>query len=217
MSRDIFRDRTDAGRRLVDALRDYANRRDVVVIGLPRGGVAVAAVVARALAAPLDVIVVRKLGVPSHEELGLGAIAEDGVAVFNEEVRALSGVSDAEVQEIIGRQQQVLEQRLERVRAIRPEVTLRDRTVIIVDDGIATGIDARAACRVARTRGAAKIVLAVPAAPADWKERLAGEADEFVACIEERDFMAVGQFYDDFSAVTDEEFLALLVDREDTS
>lgn len=204
-----FVDRVDAGRRLAAVLQEYRSRNPVV-IGLPRGGVPVAREVAMVLAAPLDVIVVRKLGVPGHEELGLGAIAEDGVVVFNEDVMRSADATEDEVDAVIERESSVLRRRITQIRATHPATPLKDRVVIIVDDGLATGISARAACRVAKQRGAASVVLATPVAPADWRRRLAGEADAFVAVEESDEFMAVGQFYEDFSAVEDEEVLRCL-------
>jgi putative phosphoribosyl transferase len=204
-----FVDRVDAGRRLAAVLQEYRSRNPVV-IGLPRGGVPVAREVAMVLAAPLDVIVVRKLGVPGHEELGLGAIAEDGVVVFNEDVMRSADATEDEVDAVIERESSVLRRRITQIRATHPATPLKDRVVIIVDDGLATGISARAACRVAKQRGAASVALATPVAPADWRRRLAGEADAFVAVEESDEFMAVGQFYEDFSAVEDEEVLRCL-------
>lgn len=204
-----FVDRVDAGRRLAAVLQEYRSRNPVI-IGLPRGGVPVAREVAMALAAPLDVIVVRKLGVPGHEELGLGAIAEDGVVVFNEDVMRSADATEDEVDAVIERESSVLRHRITQIRATHPATPLKDRVVIVVDDGLATGISARAACRVAKQRGAASVVLATPVAPADWRRRLAGEADAFVAVEESDEFMAVGQFYEDFSAVEDEEVLRCL-------
>ena len=204
-----FRDRLDAGERLAAVLQPYAQRHPVV-IGLPRGGVPVAKVVAEALQAPLDVIVARKLGVPGHEELGLGAIAEDGVVVFNQDVLRMCGASQADIDREIAIERLTLEQRLAAIRAVHPAVPLAGRLVIIVDDGIATGITARAACRVAHARGAATVVLATPVAPDDWRRRLADAADVLVAVEEAPDFMAVGQFYDDFTSTSDEEVLACM-------
>lgn len=204
-----FADRVDAGRRLAAVLKDYGSRRPVI-IGLPRGGVPVAREVASSLEAPLDVIVVRKLGVPGHEELGLGAIAEDGIVVFNEDVMRSSDATKDEVDAEIKRESSVLDRRVTQIRAMHPATPLKDRVVIVVDDGIATGISARAACRVARRRGASTVVLATPVAPSDWRRRLAGEADAFVAVEESDEFMAVGQFYADFSAVEDETVLRCL-------
>ena len=205
----MFTDRRDAGRRLGARLEGLAAQAPVV-IGLPRGGVPVAAEVATALHAPLDVIVVRKIGVPGHEELGMGAAAEDGVTVFNDDIlHALALAPDAVQQRVSAALDQV-RQRVTAIRAMRPALDLRGRTVVIVDDGVATGIDARAACRCARGRGAAHVVLATPIAPAHWERRLAGEADEYVAVETDADFAAVGQYYEDFGQTTDEEVLECL-------
>lgn len=209
----IFRDRVDAGRRLGRLLRPVA-LQDPVVLGLPRGGVPVAREVADALGAPLDVIVVRKIGVPGHEELGLGAIAEDGIVVFNEDIKASVDVPEDVLADALAEQRRTLASRLAGIRAVHPPVPLAGRTAIIVDDGLATGIDARAACRVARARGAGRVVLAVPVAPDDWRSRLAGEADLLIAVEEAVDFMAVGQFYEEFPQTSDAEVLAALHARE---
>lgn len=204
-----FRDRVDAGRRLGALLAQRPPARPVV-IGLPRGGVPVARAVADALGAPLDVIVARKLGVPGHEELGLGAIAEGGVVVFNDDVLRTCGATSADVDAAIARESAVLRDRVERIRAVHPMVSLTGHTAIVVDDGVATGITARAACRVARARGADAVWLATPVAPTDWRHRLAGAADEYLAVEEAADFGAVGWFYDDFPQVSDAEVLACL-------
>ena len=200
----MFADRNDAGRRLAERLGRFADA-DVVVVGLPRGGVPVAAIVAAALRAPLDVIVVRKLGVPFQPELGMGAIGEDGVRVLNPDVIEMARVSEAELDAVETRERAELERRAGRFRAGRHRVPLAGREVIIVDDGIATGSTARAACQVARAEGAERVVLAVPVAPPDWTRRLAGAADEFVCVATPEPFYGVGQFYDDFSQTTDEE------------
>lgn len=169
-----------------------------------------AAAVARELRAPLDVIVVRKLGVPGHEELGLGAIAEDGVVVFNDDVLRTCGATAADVDAEIARETAVLHERVTHVRALHQAVSLLGRSVVIVDDGVATGISARAACRVARGRGATAVWLATPVAPRGWQERLAGEADGFVAVEEPKEFGAVGWFYEQFPQVSDAEVLQCL-------
>src|SRR5665213_4178051 len=174
-----FTNRVDAGRRLAARL-EHLRGEDLVILGLPRGGVPVALEVAAALHAPLDVIVVRKLGVPFQPELGMGAIGEDGVRIINAEVVRLAGVSAGQVDEVEARERVELEDRVRRFRGDRPAVALKDRTVVLVDDGVATGSTARAACQVARARGAARVVLAVPVAPPDWRGRLGKFADELV-------------------------------------
>jgi putative phosphoribosyl transferase len=204
-----FADRADAGRRLAQQLT-HLRGHDVVVVGLPRGGVPVAAEVARALGAALDVIVVRKLGVPTQPELGMGAIGEDGVRVLNPEVLRVAGVDPDDVARVEAAERRELERRAERFRAGRPRVPVAGRVVVVVDDGIATGSTARAACQVARARCAARVVLAVPGGPSDWTDRLAGDADELVCVTTPRDFRAVGQLYDDFTQVSDDEVVAAL-------
>ena len=204
-----FTDRSDAGRRLAQRLA-YVRGEDVVVLGLPRGGVPVALEVAEALRAPLDVIVVRKLGIPFQPELAMGAIGEDGVRVVNEEVVTATGVSLEEMILVERRERTELERRARRFRGDRARIALEGRTVIIVDDGIATGSTARAACRVARAQGAQCIILAVPVAPPGWTKRIHGDADECVALETPEPFFAVGQFYADFSPTTDEEVSACL-------
>ncbi|HMA45760.1 MAG TPA: phosphoribosyltransferase family protein [Frankiaceae bacterium] len=204
-----FIDRTDAGRRLAERLA-HLRGEDVVVLGLPRGGVPVAAEVARALGTPLDVIVVRKLGVPFQRELGMGAIGEGGVRLLNDEVVRLAGVGEQDIARVEERERVELERRAQRFRAGRPLVPLAGRTVVVVDDGIATGSTARAACRVARARGAARVVLAVPVAPPSSVEDLRRDADE-VVCLETPErFFAIGEWYADFSQTPDEEVVAAL-------
>jgi len=204
-----FADRAEAGKRLAQRLA-YLRGENPVVLGLPRGGVPVALHVAELLGAPLDVIVVRKLGVPFQPELAMGAIGEDGVRVVNDGVVAMAGVNLEELSVLERRERAELERRARRFRGDRCRIPLRGRTVIIVDDGIATGSTARAACQVARAQGARRIVLAVPVAPPGWTKRIFGEADECVALETPEPFFAVGQFYVDFSATTDEEVTACL-------
>ena len=204
-----FRDRVDAGRRLA-ALLGHLRGPDVVVVGLPRGGVPVAGEVATALDAPLDVIVVRKLGVPFQPELGMGAIGEDGVRVVNDEVVRLAGINDVELAAVEAAERAELSRRARRFRGGRERIPLLGRVVVVVDDGIATGSTARAACEVARAEGAARVVLAVPVAPRDWTVRLAGAADDFVCVDTPEPFFAVGQFYADFTQTTDDEVTACL-------
>ncbi len=204
-----FSDRADAGRRLGSALQ-YLRNESVVVLGLPRGGVPVAREVARVLRAPLDVIVIRKLGVPFQPELAMGAIGEDGVCIINDDTLRLTGVSANELKRVEARERVELQRRARRFRGDRPQIPIEGRTVVLVDDGLATGSTARAACKVARARGAARVILAVPVAPQDWKARLGADADDFV-CLEAPEmFFAVGQFYDNFAQTSDEEVLASL-------
>lgn len=206
----VYENRVDAGRRLARELEHYRGRH-AVVIGLPRGGVPVAAEVAATLGFPLDVLIVRKLGVPFHPEVAMGAIAEGGVRVLDEELVASIGESAARVAQVEERERQTLESRTRRFRA--GALDLAGRTAIIVDDGVATGATARAACLVARRLGAERVVLAVPVGPPDTLERFP-EADEVVCPARPDRFRAVGSHYRDFSQTTDEEVAALL-GRED--
>lgn len=204
-----FADRIDAGRQLAPLLGAFGGT-DVVVLGLPRGGVPVAAEVASHIGAPLDVIVVRKLGTPHHAELAMGAIGENGVLIANEGVVRSAKVSDADLQAEIDRQTVELEARVRRFRGDRPRISLTGKTAILVDDGLATGATARAACLAARGLGASRVVLAVPVAPSDAS---IPEADEVVVLHRAPDLWAVGQFYTDFTQVDDAEVTRLLTDR----
>ncbi len=202
----MFADRADAGRRLAARLEHWRGR-DVVVVGLPRGGVPVAAEVAAALRAPLDVILVRKLGLPAHRELAMGALGEGGVRVLDEAIVRRAGVTDAELAHVERIERAELERRADQLRGVRAPEPLAGRTVIVVDDGVATGATARAACEVARARGAAAVVLAVPVAPNDWIERLGAAADEYVCVESPHHFGAVGAFYDDFGQLDDRDVI----------
>jgi putative phosphoribosyl transferase len=204
-----FADRTDAGRQLAERLL-HLKGQDVVVLGLPRGGVPVAFEVARALGAPLDVLVVRKLGVPFQPELAMGAVGEGGVLVLNEDVLRLSGIGRAEVDDVEHRERAELERRALLFREDRPRLSLAGRTALVVDDGIATGATARAACRVARAQGPARLVLAVPACSPRTAEVMREEVDEFVVLETPADFFAVGQVYAGFRPVRDSEVVDLL-------
>jgi len=205
----MYADRSQAGRRLGESLQQLAGSHPIV-LGLPRGGVPVAFEVASALHAPLDVLVVRKLGVPYQPELAMGAIGEGGVRVVEDAVVRMTGVSPAEIEEVERRERAELERRSLRFRGGRAAMSLTGRTVIIVDDGIATGSTARAACRVARALGAARIVLAAPVGPDDAAARIAGDADEVVCLEQPEPYFAVGQAYRDFTQTTDQEVVELL-------
>lgn len=211
----MFSNRVDAGRQLARSLQ-HLRGPDTVVLGLPRGGVPVAYEVASALDAPLDVIVVRKLGVPFQPELAMGAVGEEGVLVLNPEVVRLAHVGEAEMASVERRELAVVEDRAARFRAGRPRLPLDGRTALIVDDGVATGATARAACRVARELGAARVVLAVPVGPIHVEERFRDDADEVVCPSQPAEFYAVGQFYADFSQTTDDEVTGLLERRATT-
>jgi putative phosphoribosyl transferase len=204
-----FRDRTDAGRRLAAALA-HLGGADVVVLGLPRGGVPVAFEVARALGAPLDVIVVRKLGVPFQPELGMGAIGEDGIRVLNDEVIQMAQVSPSELAAVERREAAELARRAGRFRGERARVDVTGKTAIIVDDGLATGSTARAAVKVARAHGAARVVLAVPVAAPGAARRLQSVADEVICLETPAWFSAIGQWYADFTQTSDDEVIDLL-------
>lgn len=204
-----FADRDDAGRRLAARL-EHLRDEDVVVLGLPRGGVPVAARVAEALGAPLDVVVVRKLGVPWQPELAMGAVGEEGVLVLDEGVLRSTRLDEEDVARVVERERAELERRTVRFRGDRARVPVEGRTVVVVDDGIATGSTARAACQVVRAHGAARVVLAVPVAPEGWERRMVGVADELVAVSAPRGFLAIGEFYDDFRQTSDEEVLDCL-------
>ncbi len=205
---DVFEDRVDAGRRLADRL-GHLRGGDVVVLGLPRGGVPVAAEVAAALGAPLDVLVVRKLGVPFQPELAMGAIGEEGTRVLDETLVARLRVDPETLREVEERERAVLTGRVARLRAGHKAVPLAGRTAVVVDDGVATGATARAACLVARQRGAARVVLAVPVAPAEQVDGFPG-ADEVVTVLAPADLVAVGQFYRHFDATSEDAVVRLL-------
>lgn len=204
-----FANRTDAGRQLAERLGQLRDQ-DVVVLALPRGGVPVAAEVASRLGAPLDVLVVRKLGVPFQRELAMGAIGEDGVRVLNDDVLRLVNVSDADLAATESDERAELERRSRRFRRDRPRVSLKGKTAVIVDDGIATGATAKAACEVARAQGAERIVLAVPVAPPETARALGEVADEVVVVQQPSWLSSIGQWYDDFRQTSDEEVVTLL-------
>ena len=206
----MFRDRVEAGDVLAGRLGHYAGRDDVLVLGLPRGGVPVAARVARALAAPLDVFVVRKLGVPGHEELAMGAIASGGVQVVNEQVVDRLGLSEAVLRQAAQAEGRELARREQRYREGRGPPDLAGRVVILVDDGLATDSTMRAAVAAARRLGPARVVVAVPTAPASTCQRLGKEADEVVCATTPRPFRAVGYSYRSFPQTSDEEVRSLL-------
>lgn len=204
-----YHDRVDAGQRLGAELaeRDFV---DPVVLGLPRGGVVVAAEVAIVLAAPLDVVVVRKVGVPGHRELAMGAIGEGGVRVVDERVRRAEQVDREAYERVEAIEEARVEERAALYRSVRPRLPLAGRTALLVDDGIATGSTARAAIAVCRAEDAASVVLAVPVAPPDAVAELARQADEVVCPSRPERFSAVGWWYDRFDQVSDDQVLTLL-------
>jgi putative phosphoribosyl transferase len=205
-----FRDRTQAGQILAAQLAVYANRPDVLVLAFPRGGVPVAFEVARALHAPLDVIIVRKLGVPGEEELAMGAIASGGVRVLNDDVVQLLGISEKEINRVAAHEQREVERRERLYRGDRPAYEVHGRTVILVDDGIATGATMRAAVAAVRQQQPARIVIAIPVAASSTCEEFVGEVDELVCVLRPEAFFAVGFWYEHFSQTTDEEVRDLL-------
>ena len=205
-----FRDRADAGRQLAQRLRDYAGRDDVLVLALPRGGVPVAYEVATALDVPLDVFLVRKLGVPGQEELAMGAIASGGVRVLNEHVVRMLGISEEEIDRVAVHEQRELERRERAYRQGRPPPELRDRSIILIDDGLATGSTMRAAIDAVRQQGAREVIVAVPVAAVSTCEEFRREVDDIVCAQTPEPFYAVGLWYEDFSQTTDEEVYELL-------
>lgn len=206
----FFLDRGDAGRRLATQLEAYANRSDVVVLGIPRGGVSVAYEVAVALHAPLDIFVSRKLGVPWQEELAFGAVAGGGVRVLDPEITGELGISSEEIDRITANVLSEVERRERAYRGARPRPDLEGKTVILVDDGIATGSSILAAIGALRQWKPAKIVVATPVAPIFTCNRLRNDGVEVVALMTPKTFAAIGQFYEDFSQVSDEEVIDLL-------
>lgn len=206
----LFRDRTEAGRLLAEKLREYANRGDVVVLPLPRGGVPVGFEVAKALNAPLDVFVVRKLGVPGHEELAMGAIASGGVRLLNQDVIRALGISHGLVELVAGRERRELQRREREYRDGRPPIDVQGHTVILVDDGLATGSSMRAAANALREKGPAEIVAAVPVAAPESCAEFESVVDKVICAATPEPFRAVGQWYRDFSQTSDEEVRDLL-------
>jgi putative phosphoribosyl transferase len=200
-----FRDRIDAGRALALALEEYRGRPDVVVLGLPRGGVPVAAEVAEALGAPLDVFVVRKLGVPGHEEFAMGALASGGVRVLDQSTIETLGISEADIESAIEREQRELERRERQYCEDRRRTEIAGRIAILVDDGLATGASMRAAVAALRKLGPARLVVAVPVGAAQTCRTLQAEADDVVCVMAPEDFRAVGLYYDDFAQTSDAE------------
>jgi putative phosphoribosyl transferase len=210
MKEQRFRDRAQAGHLLVARLAAYANRPDALVLALPRGGVPVGYEVARALHVPLDVMIVRKLGVPGQEELALGAIASGGVCALNDDVIRALGIPEDLIHEVATREQHEVERSERLYRQGRPALEMHRRTAILVDDGMATGATMRAAVGAVKQQQPARIIIAVPVAASDTCEELAEEADEVVCLLRPRAFLAVGSWYQRFSQTTDEEVADLL-------
>ena len=207
---DLFTDRAAAGRALADRLQAYAGRKDVVVLALPRGGVPVAWEVARALDAPLDLLIVRKLGVPRQPELAMGAIASGGAMYIDPKIVANSGVSARQLDEIVAAESLELIRRHALYCGKRQAVPVEGRTVIVVDDGVATGASMRVALVALRSAKPAWIVVAVPVAPPEAQELIGTAADEFLSVLSPPDFRSVGQYYRDFAQTADEQVRGLL-------
>lgn len=205
-----FRDRSEAGLLLAKKLAAYADRRDVLVLALPRGGVPVGFEVAQALHAPLDVLIVRKLGTPGQEELAMGAITSGGVRVLNDRVVRELGISEGEIDSVAAREQKELERRERVYRGHRAAPGIGNRTVILVDDGIATGTTIRVAIAALKTQSPSRLVVAVPVAPLSTCEDLRKEADEFVCLLSPEEFWAISLWYQNFPQTSDEEVCNLL-------
>ncbi|MEO6421307.1 MAG: phosphoribosyltransferase [Candidatus Nitrotoga sp.] len=206
----LFRDRTEAGRVLADRLAAYANYPDAMVLALPRGGVPVAFEIAEALNLPLDIVVVRKLGLPGHEEFAMGAIASGGARVLNQNLIRQLSLSDEIIEHTVAREQRELERRERTYRGQRPVLNVRDRIIIIVDDGLATGSSMRAAIAALRQKRPAKLIVAVPVGARITCSELVALADEVICLETPENFSAVGLWYRDFSQITDEEVIDLL-------
>ena len=206
----MFANRIEAGRKLAEKLKAYTGKPDVIVLGVPRGGVPVAFEVATALKAPLDILVLRKLGVPWQEELAFGAIAQGDVRVLDRRIMEMLGLTPSEVEKVAAKEKVELERREKAYRGDRPPLDVRGRTVVLVDDGIATGSSMRAAIAALRQMGPARIVLAVPVAPPSTCERLRAEVDDLVCVDMPESFYAIGQFYLNFSPGEDREVPDLL-------
>lgn len=206
----FFKNREDAGRQLAEALGDFASRENTVVFGLPRGGVVVAAEVADALHAPLDVLLVRKLGVPGHEELAAGAIAEQGIRIINRSVLRSLRLPESDLDDVVQRERQLLRKRAELYRGFADPLPVTGMTVIVVDDGLATGATMRAGVRALQERNPLTVVIAVPVAPPDTVDALRYVADDFVCLHSPADFGGVGRWYEEFPQVDDETVVELL-------
>jgi putative phosphoribosyl transferase len=210
---EVFANREEAGRLLAAELTEYADRDDVIVLGLPRGGVPVAAEVARALRLPLDVLVVRKLGAPGQEELAIGAIGEGGARVLNAGLVQSLGLQEADLDRITAREERELERRVAAYRGGHEALEVEDKTVIVADDGVATGATMRAGLQALRVMGAAKLVAAAPVGAEDSVAALAEDADEVVVLETPAWFSSVGQWYEDFGQTTDDEVRHLLAEN----
>ena len=206
----MFKNRADAGRKLVPFLQQYKDKKDTIVIALPRGGVPTGYEIARELNVPLDIVVPRKIGAPMQEELAIGALTQDGSLMLNEVIMNKLGITQADVDPIIAKELQEAQRRLQLYRGDRPPLDLQGKTVLLVDDGIATGYTMRAAIESARTRGADKIIAVVPVAPPDSVNQLLRVVDD-VVCLFQPEFLGgISRFYQDFGQTTDQEVIELL-------
>lgn len=205
-----FKDRRAAGRQLAESLRAYADHKDLLVLALPRGGVPVGYEVAKSLGAELDVLIVRKLGLPRQPEVAIGAISSSGALYLNEQIIKLAGINPQEVDSVLAQERDELARREFIYRGSRPAARVEGRKIIVVDDGIATGASMRVALLALREKGLEHIVVAVPVAPPDAIERINDVSDEFVCVLSPHNFQAVGQFYQEFDPTDDEEVRALL-------
>jgi putative phosphoribosyl transferase len=212
-----FADRSSAGQQLAEELSTYTEQKDLVVLGLPRGGVPVAFEIAKALEAPLDVFVVRKLGVPSNPELAMGAIASGGIRVLNRDVVNRLGISEEDIERVAEQEREELERREEAYRGARPEVEMENKIVILVDDGLATGATMRAAVNALRERDPERIVVAVPTAPAETCAEFEDVADEIICLTTPRPFFGVGGSYRDFSQTSNDQVRRLLNQADELS
>lgn len=209
----IFKNRSEAGKLLAESLKNYKSDENAIVIGLARGGVVIAAAVAHDLHLPLDVICPRKLGAPINPEFAIGAITESGEGVINEETVAELGISPTYIDQIIQRETRNAQERIRKYRAGRPQLALEGKTVILVDDGLATGATMKAAIKSVQEAGAEKVVVAVPVAPPDTVNDIEALVDEVVCLHAPAGFAAVGQFYEDFSQTEDDEVIELLMPK----
>lgn len=206
----LFHNRADAGQKLAQALAQYKDAKDAILLALPRGGLAVAEPIAQALHLPLDIVVPRKIGAPGNEEFAIGAITEEGEGIFDEATIAAYQIPRSHIDATVVKEQAEARRRLRAYRGGRPPLVLEDKTVILIDDGLATGLTMRAAIKSVRARGARAVIVAVPVSPPDTLLRIQSEADE-VFCLETPAYFgAVGQFYDDFPQVTDNEVITIL-------
>ncbi len=209
-----FKDRTDAGLKLAQELQHYKGEKDTIVLGLPRGGVVTAYAIAKELDLPLDIVVARKIGMPGNPELAVGAITEDGTVIFNQSIMHDLGLKPSMLSQTIEAEKKEAHRRLTLYRDKRPILELAGKTVILVDDGVATGATMRAAIASVQKRGAASIVVAVPVAPPDAFNLIKSEVDNIICLLVTPHFWGIGQFYDSFAQTTDEEVIALMEGSE---